>query len=85
MCSHRATSPQVNRTWLLQVEDNESATRDLEKIFYNLLQQRSCWIRNWARYQPSDRAFARGNPGAEGRHPTFVRLRLNLEVRPSEN
>jgi len=33
MCSYRATSPQVNRTWLLQVEDNESATRDLEKIF----------------------------------------------------
>jgi hypothetical protein len=33
MCSHRATSPQVNRTSLLQVEDNESAARDSEKIF----------------------------------------------------
>jgi hypothetical protein len=60
MCSHRATSPQVNRTWLLQVEDNVSAARDPEKNFKNVLQQRSCWIRNWARYQPLDRPFARG-------------------------
>jgi hypothetical protein len=32
MYSHRATSLQVNRTWLLQ-EDNEPAARDPEKIF----------------------------------------------------
>jgi hypothetical protein len=33
MYSHRVTSLQLNRTWLLQVEDNESAARDPEKIF----------------------------------------------------
>jgi hypothetical protein len=33
MYSHRATSLQLNRTWLLQVKGNESAARDPEKTF----------------------------------------------------
>jgi hypothetical protein len=36
MYSHPATSLQLNRTWLLQVGDNESAARDPEKIFFEI-------------------------------------------------